>query len=559
MLGEFLAGEGPTSTVSGALTFNNSAKTIDVFGAANLDLQANLSAGSVIKEGSGRLRLAGVNSSLSGVTLNNGTLLIGGNQALGANPLIVNGGTLASDGISRIVSNAAVFAGDGIVDEPASLTLQSLAGAGSLVKNGAGTLAFTSPSTFFGAMTLNAGTLSANLTATNSFTQNGGTFSGSLLIQGTFAFNGGAFLGTLTNEGSALVNSDLTVSAGVENRGTFSVPLSRTLTVNGAGLRNLGTLTLNGGVIAGSGGILNDFSGQMNARGTLNSGLSNFGILQTTGLLSASLGGSNFGVINIFSTQSLALGNSFTNNGTINLYSGSISGSAPILNASGGQIQGGGGVSVALTNGGGLILANSSSPMIITSLSGNNSGGELRIADFSSLNVFNPFASSGTIVLQGASSNLSGGAINNTGTISGKGRINNTINNSGVIRAEGGLLTLAGAGATNTASGSIQAPAAATVFYSQGLATNAGSISLSGGTFDTNATAITNTGIIDGRGIFRSGTLTNNNKIAIADGASEIYGSVINNGSLTITNTTATFFNNVTNNVGGVIKTTGAV
>src|SRR5207248_1798969 len=162
-------------------------------------------------------------------------------------------------------------------------------------------------------------------------------------------------------------------SSSLDNHSTLTIATGRTLTINGGGLRNIGALNLNGGVIAGTGGILNDFSGQMNARGTLNSGLSNFGLLQTTALLSASLGG-------------------------------------------------------------------------------NNSGGELRIADFSSLNVFTPFASSGTIVLQGASSNLSGGAINNTGTISGKGRINNTINNSGVIRAEGGLLTLAGPGANNTAS-----------------------------------------------------------------------------------------------------------
>src|SRR5205814_1513818 len=81
----------------------------------------------------------------------------------------------------------------------------------------------------------------------------------------------------------------------------------------------------------------------------------------------------------------------------------------------------------------------------------------------------------------------------------------NTVNNSGVIRAADGLLTLSGASSANNAAGSIQAPTGATIFYSQGLATNAGTISLSGGTFDNNALPLNNTGTIDGRGIFRSG------------------------------------------------------
>jgi hypothetical protein len=237
-----------------------------------------------------------------------------------------------------------------------------------------------------------------------------------------------------------------------------------------------------------------------------------------------------------------------------------VGGAGTLLNGAGGQITGNGGISAPVNNAGGLIFANSSSSLVISNMaSANGAGAELRIADGSTLNVVNPFASSGTIMLQGANANFNGGAIDNTGTISGRGRISNPVNNSGIIRAEGGLLTLAGSNCTNNAVGSIQAPAGGTIFYSQGLATNAGTIALAGGTFDTNATAINNTGTIDGRGIFRSGGLTNSNKIAIADGPSEVYGIVVNNASITITNTTATFFNNVTNNATGTIKTTSAV
>jgi hypothetical protein len=339
------------------------------------------------------------------------------------------------------------------------------------------------------------------------------------------------------------------------------VGLSRTVTVLGT-LRNLGTLTLNGGVLAGAGGTMrNDFGAQMNASGTINSNFLNSGNLRVTGILTVS-GGVNQGAVVIDATHSLRVSSgTFSNSGIIILDSGSIMAGTTgnLTNEAAGQIRGGGGITLSTTNRG-LIFANADQLTVILD-GGNVAGGELRIADEATLAIGGSPAvnSSGSIVLQGINAALTGGILENSGTISGIGRITNRLNNSGVIRPEGGTLTISGLLATNTSTGSIQLPAGAAVFYTQGLGNNGGTISLSGGTFDNNAKAIHNTGNIDGRGIFRSGGLTNSNRIAIADGPAEFFGNVINNDLITITNSTATFFNNFTNGATGSIKTTSAV
>ena len=97
--------------------------------------------------------------------------------------------------------------------------------------------------------------------------------------------------------------------------------------------------------------------------------------------------------------------------------------------------------------------------------------------------------------MAGANSTFSGGTVTNTGTLRGLGRVNNVVANSGTIRAENGTLTLAAAGHTNAAAGRIEAGAGTQVLYSQGLATNAGQIALTGGAFDNNNVALANPGL----------------------------------------------------------------
>src|SRR5439155_13055660 len=134
----------------------------------------------------------------------------------------------------------------------------------------------------------------------------------------------------------------------------------------------------------------------------------------------------------------------------------------------------------------------------------------------------------------------------------------NLVVNSGVIRAEGGELDFNAPGNTNAAAGQIQAATGNTVFFTQGLTSSAGLISLTGGAFDNNTFALSNTGRIEGRGTIRTGGLTNMGTISFADGPTDVFGAVTNNNSIKITNCTTTFFDFV-NNASGTIKTTSAI
>jgi hypothetical protein len=92
----------------------------------------------------------------------------------------------------------------------------------------------------------------------------------------------------------------------------------------------------------------------------------------------------------------------------------------------------------------------------------------------------------------------------NAGTIAGQGTVSALINDTtGVVRAEGGQLTLAGA-VSNAAGGQIEASSGATALFVQGLATNSGTIALSGGTFDNNNQPLTNNAALSGNGTIRT-------------------------------------------------------
>jgi hypothetical protein len=100
--------------------------------------------------------------------------------------------------------------------------------------------------------------------------------------------------------------------------------------------------------------------------------------------------------------------------------------------------------------------------------------------------------------------------------------------NSGTVRAENGTLTLAAAGHTNAAAGRIEAGTGSQVIYSQGLATNAGQIALTGGSFDNNNVAMNNSGFISGYGTLRTGGLTNSGFVNVG-GSLDVLGAVTQN------------------------------
>lgn len=149
------------------------------------------------------------------------------------------------------------------------------------------------------------------------------------------------------------------------------------------------------------------------------------------------------------------------------------------------------------------------------------------------------------------------GTIINTGSLVGCGQISNTILNSGVIRAQNGQLTISGTNNANTTNGQIEIPSSASLFLSQGMVANVGTISLSGGTLDTNNTDLSNIGTLAGNGTIRTKSLDNSGQINVSNADTAFYGSVTNNGNLTITGNTTSFYGYVTNN--GTIKTSSAI
>jgi hypothetical protein len=390
-------------------------------------------------------------------------------------------------------------------------------------------------------------------TAGHTLTQNAGTFTGSLINRGAFVYNGGTHSGSIANEagGDATFNANLTLTAALNNFGTVRVANSRTLTFGTQQLNNAGTIELAGGTLSASGSTSFVSSGIVSGYGTItttNTSFSNSGQIQVSGgnlMLASNFSFTNSGTITVPSGRQLQWNSAagFGNVGLMQLAGGAVTGTGSLSNSGGGEIRGSGSVQSALTNAGGLVRASGTEALTIVNLFGNNTaGGELRVDEGGTMNIQNAFNSSGTIVLAGPSASLNLNSVTNTGTLRGQGRVTGAALNGGVVRAEGGTLTFASPGNTNTAAGRLEAGAGTQLFYTQGLATNAGLVALTGGALDNNNAALANPGRIEGYGTLRTGGLTNTGTISVG-GALDVIGGVTNNGVVsTSTGSAVRFF-----------------
>lgn len=561
-------------TIAGAIALGANTVTIDSPATVSLG-NAISGSGKIVKNGAGALVLTGNNGSFTGgVTHNAGILAVGINAGLGTGALTINGGTFEGTGGARSLANAVQVNGDfGILTGTAvtftgavtinglrTLTnnISNLAISGSLGKSTADselTLAGTGNLTLSGTA-LNLGTSlrqnSGTLTATglinsagNTLTQNAGTFTGSLINRGTFVLNGGTHSGNISNEagGHATLNANVTLTAALNNAGTLRVGGGRTLTFGTQLLNNTGSLELAGGTLASSGATTFTSSGILSGFGTIstnNSAFTNSGQLQVSGgnlTLTGNQSFANSGTISVPTGRQLIWTSttSFNNQGLVQLAGGGFSGTGSLANAAGGEIRGTGSIGSPLTNSGGLVRALAGDPLTITNLAGNNTaGGELRVDDGATMNVQSAFNSSSSVVLAGANAALNLNSLTNSGTLRGAGRVTGNVLNSGVVRAEGGTLTFASAGNTNTAAGRLEATSGSQLFYTQGLGSNTGLVALTGGSFDNNSAVLTNPGRIEGYGTVRTGGLTNTGVISVA-GSLDVLGSVNNSNLVTTT------------------------
>jgi T5SS/PEP-CTERM-associated repeat protein len=438
---------------------------------------------------------AGTVINLSGGTTNVGALNFNGTPTL----LNWTGGKLnlttsvTWDSAADATSTSAAFG------SALSLGLdQTLMITGNETLGGTGTFALTleSGSTHHvtSSLTLSpTGTITQNTGSTlyaATFTQAGGTVNGTLQNQGNFVYQSGQFNGRLLNQGTVSLGPFFTAGNGVQNDASMTFNAGQTLTVNGAGLDNLGMFTLNGGTISGNGAVVNNYGGTLQAHGTINPTFTNNGVLQVDGVLRLN-------------------GASATNNGVV-FGSGTVIGN--FVNAAGGTL--------GLTNG---------NLMAISAAIDSDSDGNI------------DWSNAGLVTLNG-NAVLGGSQIINSGTVDGAGTINAPIANSGVVRAASGQLNLAAVGNTNLAAGLIQAATGNTVMVLQGLTANAGTIGLTGGAFDNNNHPLSNTGIINGYGTIRTSALTNANKLNVGEGNMDVFGAVINNGTIGIQGGRSAYF-----------------
>ena len=374
--------------------------------------------------------------------------------------------------------------------------------------------------------------------------QSGGTVGpGTLINGGTFNYTGGLFTGRLVNDGTFLFSTSFFAGGGIENDVTLTVPALFALGTTGASstLDNEGTFILAGGSLVGGsspgngGPIVNN--GLITGYGVLSSGvgITNNGQIAPSGgvlVIAGASTASNLGTMSLASGYQLRLsGSTLANLGTLNLDSSTVAGSG-LLNNSGGNIAGPGTITVPFVNSSGIL----SVPQ-------------------GTMNITQPFQNSGSIQLSGFTADLTGGSIANSGSIQGNGLVTSAVNNTGTIESIDGTLTFSGS-LLNAPGGFVTTDAGSKLLVSSGLAANLGTINLTGGIFDNNSFALSNSGQISGYGILRTGGLTNHGTIDLTGATSTVNGPVTNasGGSISIAYNPAIFTGAVTNN--GYVKIT---
>ena len=265
-------------TVGGAATIDNTVPLalnnavvlnagLTVAGSNDLTLNNVVSGtGSLTKDGPANLTLANANTYSGGTVLNNGTITVGNNTALGTGSLALNGGQLDVNGFQITVSglngNGSIALGSGGVTVNGGGAYGGvISGTGTVAKGGSDTLTLTGANTYTGGTTINAGTLQVGNGGTT------GSIAGNVVDNGTLAFNrsdnltyGGVIsgagsvvklgAGVLDLSGASTYSGPTTVNAG-----TLAVSGSianSTVTVNsGATVQGPGTI---GGLLVNSGG-----------------------------------------------------------------------------------------------------------------------------------------------------------------------------------------------------------------------------------------------------------------------------------------------------------------
>ncbi|MBI5689228.1 MAG: autotransporter-associated beta strand repeat-containing protein [Verrucomicrobia bacterium] len=226
-------------TGNGTITFGDNVSSVVVTGASGNSTYSGTLAGpgSLSHQGGATTVLSGANTFSGGVSLTQGTIVVGHNAALGTGTLSLNGGTLAGDGTSRSLSNPVALVDHSTIGGSSPLTFT-----GTLTNyGGSHTLTIANAVTF---ANLALGSLGGNRTVTldtlGSATVTGVISNGGAGSIGALAKTG---VGTLTLSGNNTFTGGVTLSAG-------------TLFVGHTSALGTGTLTLNGGTLQSTAGLV---------------------------------------------------------------------------------------------------------------------------------------------------------------------------------------------------------------------------------------------------------------------------------------------------------------
>jgi hypothetical protein len=348
--------DGVTVTVAkvGTLTFNGGAvKTWTIGTGSTLTWQsqsvtANSTAG-ITKNGAGTLDLGAMtfNTNMTGgFTLNNGTVTVTGNKALGNGALNLYGGTLNSTGGLQFTPTSIVIGGDFILTGTGTASWD----AASTIALGASTRTITNSitsgsRTFSGiisgasgsGLTLNgSSSYPISLTGNNSY-DGLTTINGSLLILNA---SGGALKSgnPVTIGGGTLeIAQSQTIGDFSMTSGTLKVDAGQTFTitgtynVSGGTINNQGTIVLQGSSaqsFPGSSTVINNGTTGLMTNLTINNTAGvNFDNSFTIGTLTINAGK----LLSVNAGKQLTVSSSLTNNGTLTLHSSSSDGTATIL------------------------------------------------------------------------------------------------------------------------------------------------------------------------------------------------------------------------------------
>ena len=417
----------------GTRTFNASNGTLIVNG---LISETN-GVFTLVKAGTNRLVLAGLNTYSGGTVLNAGTLgigisSIGSTGALGIGTLVIHaGGLLATNG-AQTFNNAVGVVGDFSVGGNQTLTF-----AGALdLSNATRTLTINNTANTFiaGAVSNGALTKAGNglLTVTGTLAYNGST----TINGGTLQLGNGGNTGTINNN-AAVTNSgvlafdrsdDLTFGNLITGPGNVVQNGTNVVTLSNGSSSYSGTTIINGGVL--SVGLLSD-GGAASPIGAASSPASNL-VLNGGALRYA---GSGVSVDRLFTVGD--------NGGTLSAYSAAL------------NFTNTGALGMSGTNSRTLVLTGSGTGLLAASLGDPTSGQTALLKSGSGawvLSNTNPF--SGTTTISGGTLLLAGALAVQNSTV-------NSLNNGGLVFSNSSAFTLGGLtgagnlGLTNTAGGSI--------------------------------------------------------------------------------------------------------